>query len=58
MRKGLVHSASATRLGAAGSRGRCTRSGAITLPLFEIASVVVRLDDVARVIVNTNHGIV
>jgi hypothetical protein len=26
--------------------------------LFEIASVLVRLDHVARVIVNANHGIV
>jgi hypothetical protein len=57
MRRGLVRSASGTRLGAAASRGRCTRSGAITLPLFELALVVVRLDHVACVIVNANHGV-
>jgi hypothetical protein len=28
------------------------------LPLFEIASVLVRLDHAASVIVNANHGIV
>jgi hypothetical protein len=29
-----------------------------TSPLFEIASVLVRLDHVASVIINANHGIV
>jgi hypothetical protein len=57
MRRGLVRSASGTRLGAAASRGQCTRSGAITLPLFEIALVLVRLDHVARLILNQNHKI-
>jgi hypothetical protein len=46
-------------------RGRAAvlslRYGAMRLntsPLFEIALVLVRLDHVARVIVNANHGIV
>ena len=57
MRRGLVRSASGTRLGAAASRGRSTRSGAITLPLFEIARVFVRLDHVARLIIYMRfHG--
>ena len=47
MRRGVVRSAFGTRLGAAASRGRSTRSGAITLPLFELARVLVRLNHVA-----------
>jgi hypothetical protein len=58
MCRGLVRSPSGTRLGAAASRGQCTRSGAITLPLFEIALVLVCLDHVARVIVNANQSII
>jgi hypothetical protein len=57
MRRGLVRSASGTRLGAAASRGRSTRSGAITSPLFEVALVLVRFDHVARIIVNANDSV-
>jgi hypothetical protein len=58
MRRGLVRSASGTRLGAAASRGRSTRSGAITLPLLELTHVLVRLNHIASFIVNANHSIV
>ena len=34
------------------------RQSKTTLPLFEVAFVLVRLGYVARVIVNANHGIV
>jgi hypothetical protein len=57
MRRGLVRSASGTRLGAVASRGRSTRSGAITLPLFEIAGPLVRLDRGASFIVRVHHSI-
>jgi hypothetical protein len=57
MRRGLGRYASGTRLGAFASRGRCTRSGAITSPLFEIARVLVHLNHIARFIVNANHSI-
>src|SRR5215469_9275845 len=57
MRRGLVRSPTGTRLGAAASRGRCTRSGAISLRLFEVALVLVRLDHVASFIVNANHSV-
>jgi hypothetical protein len=56
MRRGLVRLAPGTTLGAAASRGRCTRSGAITLRLFEIALALVRLDHVASGIVNADHS--
>jgi hypothetical protein len=38
-------------------QGTDVRCDEKTLPLFEIASVLVRLDHVARRIVNANHGI-
>jgi hypothetical protein len=34
----------------------CARQKIQALPLFEIALVLVRLDHVARFIVNANHG--
>jgi len=58
MRRGLVRPRPGPGSERTAARGRCTGLMPKTSPLFELARVLVRLDHVARFIINANHSIV
>jgi hypothetical protein len=58
VKKRIADPANSMHTGTNASRAICNVAFIALLPLFEIARVLVRLDHVARCIVNANKGIV